>query len=321
MLLVCAATVPADAYLKFGVPIGGRMVAIQWKQQPVRYFLTDRGAPGVSATQLQAAVSQAFQTWQDVPTSTAAFQFVGFTTAEPFDEDGIVTVGFQDRPEYDRILGSTGFVVDVLTGEIVEADIMLNSAFPWSVSGVGESGHFDVQSIALHEIGHLSGLGHSLLGETEVSTSGRRVVAAEAAMFPIALSAGVVAGRTLRADDVAGISDLYPDADFARRTGSVEGRVTKNGLGVFGAHLVAFNARTGALIGGFTLTDAGDFVIAGLEPGPHVLRVEPLDDAPVDSFFDDRTFVETMFGVTYLDRIVVVPAGGRAGPVEIHVRP
>ena len=321
VLLVWAATTPADAYMKFGVTANGRTVAIRWAQQPVRYFVENRGTQGVTASQLQTAVNQAFQTWQDVPTSSVAFQFVGFTSAEPFDEDGIVTIGFLDRPEFDRILGSTGFVIDAFTGQIVEADILLNSAFPWSVSSTGQPGRFDVQSIALHEIGHLYGLGHSLLGETELTSGGRRVVASEAVMFPIAFAPGVVAGRTPRADDIAGISDLYPDGNFAVRAGSVEGRVTKNGDGLFGAHVVAFNTQTGALVGAFTLNAAGDFVIGGLDPGPQLLRVEPLDDASIDSFFDDPAPVDTRFSVTYLDRLVVVPRGGRAGPIEIHVRP
>jgi len=310
----------ADAYLKFGVNANGRTIALRWPRLPVRYFIKDRGAPGVTAVQLQSAVDQAIQTWQNVPTSAVAFQFVGFTSAEPFDDDGIVTLGFQDRPELEGILGSTGFVIDTFTGDIVEADILFNSAFPWSVSTGGESGRFDLQSIALHELGHLSGLGHSLLGETELSSGRRRVIASGSIMFPIAFSPGVLEGRTLRADDIAGISDLYPDGNFSSRTGSVSGRVTKNGQGVFGAHVVAFNPQTGALVGGFTLTTSGTFVIAGLGPGPHVLRVEPLDDAAIDSFFDESPRTDTAFGVTYLDRLTIVPSGGGAAAVEIRVR-
>ena len=37
-------------------------------------------------------------------------------------------------------------------------------------------------------------------------------------MFPIAFAAGSIAARTLKADDIAGISDLYPDGDFATPT-------------------------------------------------------------------------------------------------------
>src|SRR4029077_11914279 len=92
-----------------------------------------------------------------------------------------------------------------------------------------------------HEIGHLSGLSHSALGETELRPGGGRLVtASEAVMFPIAYAIGSIAGRTLKADDIAGISDLYP-AGEATTYGSVSGRVTKNGVPLFGAHVVAFD--------------------------------------------------------------------------------
>jgi hypothetical protein len=321
LLLVVAATGQGHAYLKLGFALNGETVALRWTARPIRYFITDRDVPGVSASQLRTTVERAFRTWQDVPTSSVTFEAVGFTGAEPLDEDGILTVGFQDHPELERILGTTGFVVDVFTGEIVEADIVLNGVFPWSVAPDGESGRFDVESIALHEIGHLVGLSHSLLGETELTAGRRRVIGSAAAMFPIAFSAGVVEGRTLRADDIAGVSDLYPDNGFLQRTGSIQGRVTRDGAGLFGAHVAAFNTRTGALVGGFSLTSSGEFIIAGLQPGPHVLRVEPLDDADTESFFSGTHPVETGFGATYYERLVMVPAGGNAGPFEIRVRP
>ncbi|MBI3628306.1 MAG: carboxypeptidase regulatory-like domain-containing protein, partial [Candidatus Rokubacteria bacterium] len=78
---------------------------------------------------------------------------------------------------------------------------------------------------------------------------------------------------------MAGISDLYPDAGFNKATGSISGRVTKNGKGLFGAHIVAFNPATGTLVSNFALNADGAFTINGLSPGPHVVRVEPLDDA------------------------------------------
>ena len=92
-------------------------------------------------------------------------------------------------------------------------------------------------------------------------------------MFPLAFGPGNVSDRTLRPDDIAGVSDLYPDGRLRRtNAAAISGRVTKNGSGLFGAHVVAFNPATGALIGNFALTADGEFSIAGLTPGPHVLR-------------------------------------------------
>src|SRR6185436_950006 len=142
------------------------------------------------------------------PNTSLSAQFAGFTGANPVSGDGANVVGFTNRPDLDRVLGSTSFTVDTVTGEILESDIFLNSTFAWSVSAAGEAGRQDVESIALHEIGHLHGLGHSMLGETELFGGGRRVLGAEAVMFPIAFAPGTI-NRTLRADDIAGISDIY----------------------------------------------------------------------------------------------------------------
>ena len=254
-----------------------------------------------------------------MPTASIAYQFVGPTGAAPLEEDGQSTLGFLARPDLDRVLASTSFLIDVSTGELLESDIFFNTAFRWSVAPAGESGRFDLQSVALHEIGHMSGLGHSALGETELQAEGgRRVIAAEAVMFPIAYPPGNVSGRSLRDDDIAGISNLYPDDDFNDRTGGVSGTVTRDGRGVFGAHLVAFDLRTGSLVGNFSLDSRGGFSIAGLSPGPHLIRVEPLDDADTDSFFDVAA-VDVEFRAAFFERLVVVPRGGDSGAVEIKV--
>lgn len=321
VLAVAVSAAPVSAYLKLGTRVDTRTVTLQWEQFPIRYYVTNSGGGGVSATQLRDAVTRAFAKWDAVETADSTSEFVGFTNARPNDDDGLTVIGFEDRPDQDRTLGATSFLVDTLSGEIVEAEIFLNSSFDWSVAASGEPNRFDVESIALHEIGHLHGLGHSALGETELRSGGRRVLAAEAVMFPVAFSAGTIEGRTLKADDIAGLSDIYPNNEYRRERGSVSGRVTKNGRGVLGAHVTAFNPRTGRLISGFTLNDDGRFVIGGLEPGVHVLRVEPLDDGDVESFFDLTLNIDTDFRVKFHDRLVIVPRGGGANNVEIRVDP
>ena len=321
VLLLSVLVAPAYAYLKLGVRVGTRTVSLQWNAFPIRYFITNRSAPGVDSAQFESAITRAFSTWNAVETSETSSQLVGFTAASPTSGDGMSVLGFASRPDLERVLAATNFIIDVTTGEIVESDIFFNTAFSWSVSPAGETGRHDLESIALHEIGHLLGLGHSAIGETEVVPGGRRVLAAEAVMFPIAFSPGSIADRTLKADDIAGLTDIYPNPATRRTRGSISGRVTKNGAGVLGAHVVAFNTRTSALVGGFTLSDDGSFTIAGLEAGPHVLRVEPLDDAEVDSFLDASLNVDLNFRVRFHDRVVVVPQGGGTRGVELRVVP
>ena len=318
-VLALALAAPVGAYLKLGTRVGNRTESLRWRQFPIRYFVTDAGAAGVSVQQFQAAVTRAFGTWHAVENTETSSTFVGFVQARPFVDDGANVIGYLSQPGQDRTLAATTFTVDETDGRILESDIYFNTIFPWSTAEAGGTDRYDVESIAVHEIGHLLGLSHSALGETELLGGGRRVVAAEAVMFPIAFTRGNIADRALKADDIAGISDIYGTTTFSREFGSISGRVTKAGQGVKGAHVVAFNPKTGKLVGGFTLTDNGDFVIAGLEPGPHVLRAEPLDDGDVNSFFDDDFDVDLDFRVAFYERIVAVPNGGGARGVEIKV--
>jgi hypothetical protein len=316
MLLALWSAPVADAYSHFTLSDGTRL---RWEAPRVRWFATERGVPGVSATQFQSAVARAFATWEAVETATIAFEFVGFTSAEPFVDEGLSVFGFQDQPEMERVLGATTFVVDTMTGEIVESDVFFNSAFTWSTTG--DADRFDIESVAAHEIGHFVGLGHSALGETELLPEGRRrVLASGAVMFPISLGRGSTHDRELQPDDIAGVSDLYPDGDFRARTGAVRGRVRRGGSPVLGAHVVAFNLRSGTLVGGFALGEDGDFQIAGLEPGAYAIRVEPLDDADIESFFSSRG-VDLDFQATFHPRLFVAPAGGVGQRFDVMVRP
>ena len=74
-----------------------------------------------------------------------------------------------------------------------EADMALNSKFRWTTNG---GSGYDLQTVMLHEDGHVAGLGHSSLSS--------------AVMY--AYYSGV--RRVLTPDDMCGISTLYPEPGF-----------------------------------------------------------------------------------------------------------
>jgi hypothetical protein len=81
---------------------------------------------------------------------------------------------------------------------------------------------------------------------------------------------GVITQRTLSADDIAGISTLYPGPSFASK-GKISGiiRTTAN-LPVYGAIVVAVNSA--GIPVASTLTDpTGAYTIEGLDAGAYTV--------------------------------------------------
>ncbi|MGH9201856.1 MAG: hypothetical protein ACRD2A_11545, partial [Vicinamibacterales bacterium] len=101
------------AYLKLGANVNGQIVDVSWRQQPVRYFVSERSVPGVTAADLRGAIGRATASWQAVASANVRFELAGSTSAIPGDLDGRSTLGFLDRPELDRVLGATTFLIDI----------------------------------------------------------------------------------------------------------------------------------------------------------------------------------------------------------------
>jgi hypothetical protein len=131
-------------------------------------------------------------TWTEVSTSIFAFK-----EGEPTDRcpslvrecrgkqtfDGNNDVGWLSLKDK-GVLAVTWFGTS-----IAEADIAMNTNFSWATDGA----NFDVETVLLHENGHVVGLGHSAIDA--------------AIMAPF--YDGV--RRALHLDDIAGIESLYPD--------------------------------------------------------------------------------------------------------------
>ena len=198
LALVAAASVPAAAYLKLGIA-GRHAHGHAQVERRCRSGTSSPTAasPAVTSQQLQQAVQRAFATWDAVPTATDALRVrrvhgMRLRVAATARRSLVFRVARTSTARSARPPSSS-------TPRPATSSNRTSSSTARSVVGCGpgRSGGFDLESIALHEIGHLHGLAHSALGETELRSGGRRVIAAESVMFPIAFSAGSIAFRTL----------------------------------------------------------------------------------------------------------------------------
>ena len=141
------------------------------------------------------ALRNTHSTWTNVPSSSFAFSYGGTTSRcpslvrecpGPQSYDGKNDVGWL------RISGCCTLGVTWFSTSRDEADMALNTSFKWSTSLPAPNGRIDVETVYLHENGHVAGLGHS----------------SDPTAVMYASYSGVK--RDLRADDIAGISALYP---------------------------------------------------------------------------------------------------------------
>ncbi|KAG6664660.1 metalloendoproteinase 3-MMP-like [Carya illinoinensis] len=146
-----------------------------------KYHLTYGFLPG-TPTQAMSPVAQAFRTW-------AGNTHFTFSQAQALSNADI-TIGFGRRDHGD------GSSFDGTGGTIAHAFAPTDGRFhydadePWSVGAT--PGAYDLETVALHEIGHLLGLGHSSV---------------KGAIMEPGISQGVTKG--LHADDIEGIKALY----------------------------------------------------------------------------------------------------------------
>lgn len=145
------------------------------------------------------AIHRAFATWSEA-SPALAYRFDGYAEAPVMANDGqnVVLFVYEKWPFDPGFAAITFRYYDEEDGRLLDTDIAFNAeSYAWSVGGTA----FDIENSATHEVGHLSGLGHSTVEEST--------------MFARTL-AGETAKRSLHADDRAAVDAVYGTHGAAR---------------------------------------------------------------------------------------------------------
>lgn len=168
---------------------------IRWPTPAAGFYVNADGGPAGSL----AAIRSAMQTWSAVPGSAFSFGYSGATGSKNNEgQDGTNTLffGMFYEPEHVNTLALNRSWHYPATGYLVESDIKFNTDFDWATNGSPVA--VDVETIALHE------LGHALSLDDLYSSADRDKV-----MYGYC-SEGIIK-RTLNQDDIDGIIHLYSD--------------------------------------------------------------------------------------------------------------
>lgn len=241
------------------------------RNKTVYYFISDSGpalqVPGDSFTALISEIRAAAKVWNDVDSSDIRLAFGGLTAGvTPQSTPGIDVVFDDDIPPGLAALGGPTLRADgTATGPVGGAQTASFVAITRSTLHIRRDLHDqpsygeDMFTTLVHEFGHTVGLQHTL-------TSGA---------MSTAITRATTKSRPLSADDIAGISVLYPAGSFLANTATISGRVTINGAGANLASVVAI-ASNGPAVSALTNPD-GAYTIQGLPPGQaYYLYVHPL---------------------------------------------
>jgi MYXO-CTERM domain-containing protein len=165
------------------------------EQIPVPYLIHQAGSADMPLADAKAAIFASFGAWEEVACSTLRYAYQGDTTLEVAVDDINVVLWI----EADWIYGAeaaAATAISALPGMPPTADVAFNGVnYTWAIGPVSAGTAVqDVQGVLTHELGHFSGLTHTMSSLDTMYVS----------WIPWKSQ------RPLSADDKLGLCELYP---------------------------------------------------------------------------------------------------------------
>lgn len=246
--------------------------------------------------------------------------------------DGISLITIADTPENNSTFaggqgaGRTRVFYDEASGAILEADIVLNphplstEGAPLQFSTDGTPGTYDLESTLTHELGHLLGLGHSLV---LASTMQSRQAINGIYRLP------ALTERTLSEDDRSRVRALYgPHGGSGAIAGKLlSGFPGTKAIDLAGLHVWAESLSTGRLIASDLTAADGSFFLGAIPPGQYRVLAQPPAPGESDSIAPPPQFPSVELGdkvnvstdITSALDFVLPPVAGRASFLQTRL--